>query len=435
MKKKFKTCNYLEESLYIAPNEIRSCCQRFFHEGKMRGDAKLISIHNGVTPNSLDIKKARKKIFNEIQNNSNEDCKGCIFLKETDQEPNFTAETKFLSIEHHSVCNLRCNYCSEIYWGGKRSKYDVVEFISRLSQQGALNNCNQVVWGGGEPTLDKSFEKILEEIHKIAKPNIYHRVFTNSVRFSEPLAKFLKLGILKITTSVDSGTQETFKKVRGREKFNDVFTNLKKYSKINSSKITIKYIFTKDNFTEKEIDSFVSNCKKFELDTCNYQISLNYKDEKLEFRILKSIAYLFFRLYENNIKKIFIDDHIMFRFTSLSVEELDHLKQYLSIYNGNIILLDPSVIKDLFVYGAGNIATQIITKTNFFKMIENFDIVDGNLEVLGKKILNKNILPPNDIKKIDKPIFIASAQHYDEIYKNIVQIKGNASSIITGLIV
>ena len=125
----------------------------------------------------------------------------------------------------------------------------------------------------------------------------------------------------------------------------------------------------------------------------------------------------------------------MFRFISLNEEDLNNLKEYLSIYNANKILLDPLNIKDLFVYGSGEIATQIITKTNFFKMVKNFDLIDSNPEITGKQILNRNILPPTDINKVDKPIFIASAQHYDEIYKKIIQIKSDANSIISGLIV
>jgi len=148
----YKTCKDLEESLYIAPNEIRSCCQRFFYDGKMRGDAKLINIKEGITPSALEIEKAREKIFEEIQKNKNEDCKGCIFLKPTDKKPKFTSNISHLSIEHHSVCNLRCTYCSEIYWGGKKSKYNVVEFISYLSKNNSFKNCKQVVWGGGEIT-------------------------------------------------------------------------------------------------------------------------------------------------------------------------------------------------------------------------------------------------------------------------------------------
>ena len=240
----YKTCRDLEESLYVAPNEIRSCCQRFFHDGKMRGDAKLINIRENVTPTIQDLKKAREKIFNEIQTDENEDCKGCPFIKKTKEKPIITSNISHLSIEHHSVCNLRCNYCSETYWGGKRSKYNVVEFISYLSRDNSLDNCKQVVWGGGEPTLDKSFEQILEEINTYANPKTYHRVFTNSVRMSDPIIKFLKKGLIKITTSIDAGTPEKFKEVRGRPKFFNVFENLQKYASVDPNKVTIKYIFT-----------------------------------------------------------------------------------------------------------------------------------------------------------------------------------------------
>ena len=77
----YKTCADIENSIYIAPNEIRSCCQRFFYEGKMRGDAKLIEIKEGLTPSIDEIISARKKILEQIQNDENEDCKGEKLLK------------------------------------------------------------------------------------------------------------------------------------------------------------------------------------------------------------------------------------------------------------------------------------------------------------------------------------------------------------------
>ena len=431
----YKTCKDLEDSLYVAPNEIRACCQRFFHDGKIRGDAKLLDIKENKTPTSSDIKKARERLFNEIQNDENEQCKGCIFLKKTEKKPNFSSKVSHLSIEHHSVCNLRCSYCSDVYYAGKKSKYNVVEFISFLSKDKSLDNCQQVVWGGGEPTLDKSFEEILEEIHKHANPNIYHRVFTNSVRFSEAIPKFLKKSLIKITTSIDAGTPETFKKVRGRPKFYNVFENLKYYSKIDPTKITIKYIFTDENYEEKEIDGFVENCKKYELERCNFQISMNYKDDHLEFKMLKSIAYLFAKLHNNGIKKIFLDDHIMLRFGSLKEDELKEIKFYLSKYHSNHILLDPNKIKDLIIYGAGNIASEIIKKTNFFKKIKNYDIVDGDFNKEGKILFDKTIMSPKIIKEDNRGIFIATAQSYDDVYKNILEIKGDDKSVISGLIV
>jgi len=432
--KKFKTCSSLEKSLYIAPNEIRACCQRFFYKGKMRGDAKLLTVTDNA-PSATDIKEARQKLFEEIQNDKNEDCKGCIFLKETNVKPTINSNISHLSIEHHSVCNLRCNYCSEVYWGGKRSKYNVTEFISNLSKDHCLDSCNQVVWGGGEPTLDKSFKEILETIHRYANPKIYHRVFTNSVRYNEAISSFLKIGIIKITTSIDAGTENTFKLVRGRQKMREVFENLEKYSKIEPTSITIKYIFTDDNYKEDELLAFVENCKKYHLENCNYQISLNYKNKNLELQILKSISLLFFFLSKNNIKKIFVDDHIMIRFSTLNKKYLNELKIYLNNHKASKIILDPIIIQDLIIYGAGKIAEQIISKTNFFKKIKNYDLVDGDASKIGTKLFEKEIVNPSSIKNNNKKIFIASAQHYDDIYKNVIKLKGDDKSIISGLII
>ena len=431
----YKTCQDLEESLYIAPNEIRSCCQRFFHKDKMRGDAKLINIKDGVTPSAGDIKKAREKIFDEIQKGENEDCLGCPLLKKTKEKPIFNSAIKHLSIEHHSVCNLRCNYCSDIYWGGKRSKYNVVEFISYLSNNNSLDDCYQVVWGGGEPTLDKSFEQILDKINNYSNPKTYHRVFTNSVRISKPIMKFLKKGLIKITTSIDAGTPETFKKVRGRPKFLNVFENLQEYAKIDPNKITVKYIFTEENMEEHELESFVQNCLKYNLQECNYQISINFKKEKFNFEFLKSITYLFINLYKNKINKIFLDDHIMHRFTSLTNDEIKKINDYSKVNKLEEIILKPELINDMIIFGAGEISNEIIKKTDFFKKILNFDLVDSDINKIGKTMHNKTILSPSILKNDDRKIFIATAQHYDDVYNKILEIKGSNKSIITGLII
>tara|TARA_Y100001970_G_C14257729_1_gene876801 strand:- start:1370 stop:2668 length:1299 start_codon:yes stop_codon:yes gene_type:complete len=430
----YKTCKDLENSLYVAPNEIRACCKRFFYEGKMRGDAKLLDINGNQSPKVSDIKKARQKVFDEIQENKNEDCKGCVFLREVKEKPNINSNISYLSVEHHSVCNLRCTYCSEIYWGGKRSKYNVVEFITYLSENRTLDNCDQVVWGGGEPTLDKSFEQILEAIHEKANPKIYHRVFTNSVRLSDPIIKFLKKGLIKIVTSVDAGTAETFKKIRGREKLENVFENLSKYAKIDPNKVTVKYIFTEGNIKEEELNAFVENCIKNNLQNCNYQISLNFKKSKLESDILKAVTYLFFKLSTNGFKKIFLDDHVMMRFNSLNENEHKVIKKYLNDKNAKEVLLDADKIKDLVVYGAGTIATDIIKKTNFFKKIKNFDLIDSDYKKIGNVVLNKKIKSPEILKDDDRDIFIATALGYDEVFQNILRIKGNSRKIITGLI-
>ncbi len=431
---KYKSCKDIEKSLYIAPNEIRSCCQRFFFKGKMRGDAKLIDIEDGVTPTENDIKKARENLFNKIQNDESESCLGCPFLYETDK-PDFSHEINHLSIEHHSYCNLRCTYCSEIYYGGKRSKYNVVEFIKYLSDSKAFKNCKQVVWGGGEPTLDKSFELIVNEIDKYANPNIYHRVFTNSVRYHQAVTDFLKRDLIKIVTSIDAGTKEKFKQVRGRDKFYNVFENLQKYSSYNPNRITIKYILTDENLDESELKNFVENCIKYNLEKCNFQISMNYKNEDLELKYLKSITYLMGYLKKNNINKFFCDDHIAARFKKLSEEKKEILIRYLKEKNFSDVIIGEDILKNLNIYGAGDIAENLLNKSSITTNNYNIRIYDSDPKKIGTYLNGIKIEKPDEIIKNSDKIFISVAQSYDEIRSSLIKLKIDTNRIVSGLFI
>jgi molybdenum cofactor biosynthesis enzyme MoaA len=432
---KYISCKSLESSLFIAHDELRSCCQRFFYNGKMRGDASLVKIEKDKLPTLEDISIARKKIFNEIQSQQSDSCTGCHQLYETKEEPNFKSKLNILSIEQHSVCNLRCSYCSDIYYGGKRPKYDVLKFIKSLSEQGYFGNLKQVVWGGGEPTLDKSFEILLKEIHTYSNPNYYHRVFTNSIKYSEAIAKFLKNGLVKIVTSIDAGTEETFKKIRGRAKFNEVFENLNKYSSIGSHNITIKYILTKGNSSEEELQSFVSNCIKHNLQDCAYQISIDYKTEIIEIDILKKISYLMGNLKKHYIKKIFCDDHIARRFKSLSLDQKKDLQQYLSENNISDVIINNQNIKKINIFGIGEIARNIINKTNFLDEFENVELYDSDIKKIGSKVNKYTIQEPLHINKNNYKILILTAETFNDIYDNLIKSNTDPRRIITGLVI
>ena len=137
----------------------------------------------------------------------------------------------------------------------------------------------------------------------------------------------------------------------------------------------------------------------------------------------------------NNINKVFVDDHIAMRFMSLNIEETKELEKYLLEHKFKNIILNANEIEDLVLYGAGNIAQELVRKTSFFKNLRNFDIVDSDEEKIGNTFFKKKILSKEILKNDKRKVFIASALFYDEIYDNIVQIKGNENNIITGLIV
>tara|TARA_B100001939_G_C16910021_1_gene604145 strand:- start:129 stop:1430 length:1302 start_codon:yes stop_codon:yes gene_type:complete len=430
---KYLSCKDIESSLYIAPNEVRSCCQRFFFDGEMRGDAKLLEIEEGKTPTSDDIINAREKLFSQIQKKKSKSCNGCPFLYETNKKPKFSNEVKHLSIEHHSYCNLRCNYCSPIYYGGKRSKYDVIQFIEYLNTSGSFKNCKQVVWGGGEPTLDKSFDLIIKEIHKNANPDLYHRVFTNSVRYHPTIEKLLKQGLIKIVTSVDAGTKEKFKLVRGRDRFEQLFQNLKKYSNANSNRVTIKYILTEDNLDEIELDAFVKNCVKNDLANCCYQISMNYKNEELSLSFLKALLYLMSKFKENKIEKFFTDDHIAARFKKLNDKMKSKIFLYIKEKNLSNIIFNEKNFSKINIYGAGDIAKNIILKnmTNFDN--SSIEVYDSDPDKIGTFIGGIKIKKPEKILENTNKIFISAAQSYDDIYTSLLKMRVEGSRIVSGI--
>ena len=326
----------------------------------------------------------------------------------------------------------KCNYCSEIYYGGKKPNYNVVELLEKLGEEGNIKECEQVVWGGGEPTL-KNFENLLININKTASPRIYHRIFTNSVRYNESIQKFLENNTIKIVTSIDAGTRETYKIVRGRDKFQEVFDNLKRYSESGPNKITIKYIITEENNSDEEFESFVNKCIDSKLYNCNFQISLNYKYENLSLNNFKSALSLLGALHSKGIFKAFIDDHILAKFNSLNDNELNEIKSYLISKKYPNILIDHEDYNSIILYGAGQIAKELIEKSNFFKNIKNFDIIDS--KKINKTFLGKKIKSPNILKNDNRRVYIAAVQSYDDIYSNIKKIRGEKADIVNGVFI
>ena len=59
-KKKFYSCEDLQGSVYLGPNALRHCCQRFFVNGKMEGDVELFKVNKGDDISVKDIIKKRK---------------------------------------------------------------------------------------------------------------------------------------------------------------------------------------------------------------------------------------------------------------------------------------------------------------------------------------------------------------------------------------
>ena len=41
---------------------------------------------------------------------------------------------KYLSLEYHSVCNMRCVYCDDKYYGGLKENYNVLCLLNAIKE-------------------------------------------------------------------------------------------------------------------------------------------------------------------------------------------------------------------------------------------------------------------------------------------------------------
>ncbi|TQF69913.1 glycosyltransferase [Pseudoalteromonas luteoviolacea] len=415
------SCKDLEHSLFLAPSEVRACCKRFFVGSEIRGDVTLIKdIQDNITIE--EIKAAKVKLKTALNNGSETDCDGCPYLEFKDWGRNNLEKVKYLSLEHHSVCNLKCSYCDEKYYGGKKSTYDIKALLT--SKEGAeyLHDCENVVWGGGEPSLGRDFDSLLPQVIEDA-PKAVHRVLSNSVKFSPTIEQSLINKNVKVVTSIDAGTDETFLSVRGKSKLSEVIENLAKYAKVSSENITIKYILRPDNSAFTEIRAYLDKLNEHpELKACNFQISCDFKDEILDHQVICAAVLLFGLLLKSGYTTIFFDDLLRARLSSITNADFKSVRELLTIHGYKDFLADLHDTQEIIIWGTGWQSKFLLENSLFFENTKvAFFVVDKEF-ITSDTFMDRPVLAPEKILESDLPVLIAASQSYEQIKKRFVRL-------------
>jgi len=431
-------CKDLLSSAFLAPREIRTCCKRFFVEGKMKGDVRLLSLDNDGIEffTSEGIFNAKKKILSKINKGEHHECYGCPFLEFKAWEDNGYFDLKYISFEYHTICNMRCVYCSDKYYGGEKPGYNVKALVLELINNKSLDNCESIVWGGGEPLLSDSFIDLLSlTVSKF--PNIENRILTNCIQYSDVLYSYINTSRINIVTSIDAGMPETFYKIRKSNKLYNILEHLKRYSLLNPSKVTIKYIFLDDlNSGMNEIIEFTKLIKQYNLENCNFQISYDFRDEHVCLDVMKSVIILYALLIKAGCRLIFLDDlvraRLMWKFTEIEVEVYAKLAEIDAVDT----FADRKKQNEVIIWGAGWQAKQLLEKSFFFKDVKVKCFVDdSDPRKIGTKYLGYSIMNTDYLKNNKLPIVIAAVQGYSKIYDSFVRLGINENRLIKGLII
>lgn len=302
------SCKDLDSSIFLGPNEVRACCKRFFVNGRQKGDVVLLPASPDI--GLYEINLAKKKLISEINREESAVCSGCPYIERVHKGVDVN-KINYISLENFSYCNMRCSYCSPKYYDGTEAIYNAVNIISELADTKKLTDDCHIVWGGGEPTLSPTFGVITELLLKSIDVGKV-RVLSNSLKFSEKLSRFLGDSRVHLVTSIDAGRQETFKEIRGKGNIDLVLANLANYlnSTEDKSRVTIKYIFTKENFNSNELQEFVNKISAFGITSALFQISCDFRIENPEDKFIFGFYELASRLHSIGVKHVFFDDLI-----------------------------------------------------------------------------------------------------------------------------
>ena len=119
-----------------------------------------------------------------------------------------------------------------------------------------------VSFGGGEPTLLSN----LEEYISFEVENGWRQILnTSALLYKDYVKDALANQKFSLQVSVDSGTFEVYKKVKGQSGYNIVWENIRKYCE-SKGKVFVKYIIFSYNSAKEEVDAFIEMCEQVGVD-------------------------------------------------------------------------------------------------------------------------------------------------------------------------
>jgi sulfatase maturation enzyme AslB (radical SAM superfamily) len=240
------SCEWLEGGLTFSSQSLHACCVTH-HDGL--GAVKLAAPYAGERLNERELLATRDAVTLRNQQPSRDSaCAGCGMLK-LEKWPVRKYSFDLVNLSHFTKCNLKCYYCYSTAPGFIRSNkpYRILPIVQQLVSDKLLSPEGAILWGGGEPTLLQEFDEVFDFLQAYGTRQMIH---TNAVILSRAILAALPTMKGSILTSVDAGTRETFKKIKGVNAFDRVLRNLREYAHAASAKVTAKIILTPENCGE-----------------------------------------------------------------------------------------------------------------------------------------------------------------------------------------
>ena len=285
----YKSCNLLEHGICFYNGNLCSCCY-----APLKYAPYIFPYYNGeiVNIDALFLKINRWR--NDAKNNHYlRSCQNCYQLETRDwADDNYIDQ---VYITHFYKCNANCIYCiNDIKPSDKvRDTYDIIPILDNLKDKGVLKKGFELHIGGGEFTIYKESDAIIEK-YVLSGFSSRIAIATNGIKFSKSIFNAMQENRACIIISLDSGNRNLYKKIKRVDCFDNVINNIKLYSSTVHSKDNtfLKYIvLPKINDNKKYFKQFLDialdcNIKGIKIDIdgiyCR-QKNYNIDEELLDF--------------------------------------------------------------------------------------------------------------------------------------------------------
>ena len=270
------SCDALNHHLQFRHDKIEPCCC---------ANISPILIDDMQDKKWLDnLKKTKAKYIKQMEEGSIlPTCKGCMNILPYKKEKDSKINT--ITINHFTHCNCACIYCTQDNTSAKHiveepkkaPEYDIIPFVKELYKKNMIDKENLFVdFQGGDISVLEEADEIINLF--LDNGVRYFQFLTSGVKYVSGIEKVLKAARGTLGLSLDSGTPETYLKIKQTDKFYDVVENIKKYLKTTDpANITVKYIIVQGiNDNTDEFNRFFDLME--EIGVKNIALDINYRN-------------------------------------------------------------------------------------------------------------------------------------------------------------
>lgn len=306
-----KVCKYLTNEIQFVSNRIVPCGSRFW-DSCNTAEKYFIKPDKNIKSIDFDLYfKQRAKYIKMYQNGLiPEFCNNCSIYAPVESNENISETNKFkaIHINHKTICSCRCIYCCIADNGNlekfkiinKEVTYDIKPILSQIERLKLIDENTKICLFGGECT---EYPEDLEYIINFGiSNNCKFLIASNCIIYDKNIEKLLKMHNVELRLSLDSGTKETYEKIKRVKAFERVISNIEQYSiaaKNNpNASIQLKYIICpglNDNIDELKAFFEIAlrkNCNCVILSINRFWLMKN-QNKKVPAKIEKLIKYYF----------------------------------------------------------------------------------------------------------------------------------------------